>query len=56
MSPLLVRRSGEEQFQLFAAKVSDEAVVRGDDGVGQGSFLRLELEHLFLDRIRAMSR
>ncbi len=23
----------------------------GDDGVGQGPFLRLEFEHLFLDRI-----
>ena len=44
-------RSRQQQFQIFAAQVADQAVVGADDRVGQVALGLLQLQHLFLDRV-----
>src|SRR5215213_8271219 len=51
LAEAIARGSGEEQFEVLAAEVADEAIVRVDDRVGQGPLVGLELEHLLLDRV-----
>ena len=44
-------RAGEQQLQILAAQLPDQAVIRVDDRVGQVALALLQLQHLFLDRV-----
>src|SRR4051812_38529068 len=41
----------QQEFEVFALKRSDHAIVGRDDGVGQIAFALLKLQHFFFDRI-----
>lgn len=46
--------SGKQKFQILASEIVEEAVVGGNDGIGQLAFGLLQLQHLLLNGAAAM--
>src|SRR4051812_28544543 len=49
--PASMAKSRQQQLQVLAAEAADDAVVGGDDRVGQVLFALLELQDFFLHRV-----
>jgi hypothetical protein len=46
--------SGKQKFQILASEIVEEAVVGGNDGIGQLALGLLQLQHLLLNGAAAM--